>query len=182
MLWAACCLAFFGFLRTGEMTIPSDTEYDPSCHLSFKDIAIDDPDSPSMLRVTMKQSKTDPFRRGIDLFLGKTNNEICPVSTMLKYLVMRGQDPGPLFRFSDGRFLTHQRSVTAIRSALASAGVDKSKYNGHSFRIGAVTTAAAKGIEDSVIKTLGRRRSLAYLDYIRVPRDKLASYSRVLCS
>ncbi len=33
-----------------------------------------------------------------------------------------------------------------------------------------------------MIKTLGRWRSLAYLEYIRIPRDQLAHYSRTLCS
>ena len=65
--------------------------------------------------------------------------------------------------------LTRLRFVEAIRAALSAAGVDESKYNGHSFRIGAATTAAAKGFEDLAIKTLGRWRSVAYLDYIRTP-------------
>ena len=87
-----------------------------------------------------------------------------------------------LFLFPDGTYLTRQRLVEEVRQALGKAGLDPSKYCGHSFRIGAATTAAEKGMEDSVIKTLGRWRSLAYLEYIRIPRDQLANYSRILCS
>jgi len=41
-------------------------------------------------------------------------------------------------------------------------------YSGHSFCIGAVTTAAATGIADSTIQTLGQLQSSAYLLYIRL--------------
>ncbi len=58
-----------------------------------------------MIRVTIKQSKTDPFRKGIDLFIGKTESDLCPVAAILGYLVARGSQPGPLFVFQDGRFL-----------------------------------------------------------------------------
>ena len=58
--------------------------------------------------------------------------------------------------FSNGSFLTKQRFVTKVREALQKTGLEEAKYNGHSFRIGAATIAAAKGLEDSIIKTLGR--------------------------
>ena len=64
--------------------------------------------------------------------------------------------------YKDGRYLTRQRFVVAVRKALERAGLKQAKYCGHSFRIGAATTAAAEGMEDSLIKTLGRWRSLAY--------------------
>ena len=40
-------------------------------------------------------------------------------------------------------YYTRPRFAAAVRSALKKAGVDQSKYCTHSFRIGAVTTAAA---------------------------------------
>ena len=182
MLWAACCLAFFGFLRIGEMTVPSDATYDPSTHLSQSDIAVDNPSNPSVIRVSIKQSKTDPFRRGVDLFLGKMASDLCPVAAMLNYLMVRGPVGGPLFRFKDGRWLTLQRFLGAVKEALNKAGIDQTTYSGHSFRIEAATTVASKGLEGSMIKTSGRGRSLAYLQYVQIPRDQLANYSRLLCS
>ena len=182
MLWAACCLGFFGFLRAGEMTVPSDTAYDAASHLSFNDLAVDIPGAPTVLRVHIKQSKTNPFRKGVHLFIGQTHSDLCPVSAMLQYLITRGSTAGPLFVFRDGRLLTRDRLVQALRLALDEAGFVSSQFSRHSFRIGAATTAAVKGLEDSVIKTLGRWRSLAYLDYVRIPGHQLAFYSRVLCS
>ena len=39
MLWAAST-RFFGFMRAGEITVPSHDAYDSTAHLSFKDIAV----------------------------------------------------------------------------------------------------------------------------------------------
>ena len=72
----------------------------------------------------------------------------------------RGSGPGPFFRFSNGSPLTRESFVTKVRDALLVAGIENpSHYAGHSFRIGAATTAAAAGVEDSIIKTLGRWES-----------------------
>ena len=99
---------------------------------------------------------------------------------MLKYLVIRGDSPGPLFGFVDGRGLTRQRLVDRLRAGLLEANIDCSAYCGHSFRIGAATTAAACGIHDATIKMLGRWESGAYQSYIRTPREDLASVSAAL--
>ena len=155
MIWAACCMAFVGFLRAGEMTVPDEGAYDASVHLGVEDVAIDNASSPSYVRVHIKKSKTDPFRHGVDLFLGRTRTDLCPVAAILSYLVAKGAGPGPFFRFTDGRPLTRSRFVDRVREALADAGVDAGSYCRHSFRIGAATTAAARGIEDSIIKTFG---------------------------
>ena len=57
MFWAACCVAFFGFLRVSEST--STTPFDPTRHLSFFDVEFL-PGSPSpALRLRIKSSKMD---------------------------------------------------------------------------------------------------------------------------
>ena len=101
---------------------------------------------------------------------------------MLSYLALRGTTPGPLFKFDNVLPLTRARLVDHMHEALAKAGIDQSRYSGHSFRIGAATTAAARGIEDSLIKTLGRWESSAYQLYIRTPWDQVAAITRTLSS
>ncbi len=61
--------------------------------------------------------------------------------------------------------------MVAVRKALAAAGYVGAHYAGHSFRIGAATTAATQGLQDSLIKTLGRWESAAYTLYIRTPPE-----------
>ena len=100
----------------------------------------------------MKQSKTDQFRRGIDVFVGKTGDDLCPVSAVMAYLAARQGHPGALFRFQDGRLLTPARFTEKVREALEALGLHNDHYAGHSFRIGAATTAAECGLEDSLIK------------------------------
>ena len=64
-----------------------------------------------------------------------------------------------------------------VREALTELGFNPEEFAGHSFRIGAATAAAQAGIEDSVIRAIGRWKSDAFLRYVRTPRDQLAEYS-----
>ena len=59
-------------------------------------------------------------------------------------------------------------------------GISMQREQGYSFRIGAATTAATRGIEDSVIRTLGRWESVAYLQYVCIPREQLFGVSSQL--
>jgi hypothetical protein len=177
MLWAACCMCFFGFLRSGEVTVATPGGYDPEAHLSEGDVRLGPGSPPQLVQVHLKASKTDPFRRGVDVYLGRTGNDLCPVSAIAAYLVVRGRGRGPFFNFTSGAPLSRERLVQCLREALAKVGIDASKYAGHSFRIGAATTAARVGVEDSLIQTLGRWKSAAYLLYIRVPRETLSAVS-----
>ena len=180
MVWAACCVCFFGFLRAGEIVVPSLSAYDPSVHLSFGDVTLDSREALTLAQVTIKASKTDPFRKGVAIYLGRTSNELCPVTAVATHLAARGGTPGPFFQFQNGRPLTRETFVAKTRQLLEETGVNAKEYAGHSFRIGAASTAAACGVEDSLIQTLGRWESSAYLLYVRVPQEKLAQLSNTL--
>lgn len=41
------------------------------------------PSRPNMLKVHLKVSKTDPFQKEVDLFIGKVSSDLCPVAVVL---------------------------------------------------------------------------------------------------
>ena len=155
MLWAACCLGLFVFLRSGEFTCPSASAYTPFM-LSSSDITVDRREHPSMLHVTLRSSKTDVFHSGHTLVVGATGDSLCPVAAVLGYLALRSHTDRTLFIHADGTPLSRTTLVREIQSALSATGsVDVSHYNGHSFQIGAATTTTRMGVPDSIIQIMG---------------------------
>ena len=180
MLWAAATVCFFGFLRAGEIVAYLGSGFDSSIHLSVWDISVNSRSVPTYLTVSIKAFKTDWFRRGVMICLGRMHDQICPVVVMLNYLVARGTSKGPLFIFGDGTRLACDNFVYAVLKAVSAAGVDTSKYAGHNFCIGAATTAAKLGIQDYLIRTMGQWENSTYLLYIRTPREKMCSVAKTL--
>ena len=124
-------MCFFGFMRAGELVVPSDSGFDPSCHLVAGNVLVNSQSSPSYLVVNIKASKTDPFRQGVQIHLGRTNSKLCSVVAILSYMVKRGTSDGPFFRFEDDKYLTRDRFVTTVCTALVTSGVNPAHYAGH---------------------------------------------------
>ena len=141
MLWAAAFLCFFGFLRSGKVVVPSKSQFDLEMNLCFEDIHVDSHSHSTYMQVILKASKTDPCRQGTSLFIGATYSQLCLVSAVLSFMVARGHAAGPLFSWKDGCYLTRDQFVIEIRKVLATVGLKPEEYAGHSFRIGAATTA-----------------------------------------
>ena len=153
MLWCAFTIAFYGFLRVSEYT-----------NLRWSDVTC----SVDHLSITLKQSKTDPFRRGCTIKIFETKSSTCPHRAFKLHRKLSGNPATSAHVFQAGRF--HPLSCSAItktlRKLLRQAGLDDSQYASHSFRIGAATTAAAAGLPEWLIKALGRWSSNAYMTYI----------------
>ena len=88
MLWAASTLCFFVlFFRSGGITLATEQSFEEGAH---HDVSVDHLEDPKVLKVKLKASKTDPFRAGIDIFIGRTNDRLCPVAAVLAYMVVGG--------------------------------------------------------------------------------------------
>ena len=91
----------------------------------------------TLLIVHLKYSKTDQQGEGIDLWVGRSYNDLCPVSSMLTYLVQKGNSEGLLlnFMYQDGKSLSRESFIQWLKKTLVAAGIDPSKFSGLSFRM-----------------------------------------------
>ena len=167
MLWAALTLAFFGFLRVSEFTCTE--RFNPNIHITPKDITfLPSKHNPMYIQIHLKVSKTDPFRSGVTLSIGRTGSHICPVTAMTRYIsILPLNLSGPLFRTESGKPLTRKVFTSLTRDLLKTMGVNSKHYASHSFRIGAATSAGVANMPPWLIKTLGRWTSDCYERYIK---------------
>ena len=120
LLWTVACVAFFGFMRMGEVTAVPGTH--PS--ITAEGVAVDSHSAPSIIRLTLTRSKTDQFGRGSHTFLGKTGSNLCPVEALLQFLARRpGPRVGSLFIHEDGRPLTRDQFVSHLKEPPAAVGL-----------------------------------------------------------
>ena len=177
LCFAAMNLAFFGGLRCSEFTVPDS--FDPNVHLCRGDITFnfDQDIQREYISVTLKCSKTDPFREGVTLLIYATGQSVCAVTALKIYLSVTGVANGssPLFRQLDGQPLSRRAFVGFLHAILQKANINSTLYNGHSFRKGMATSAANSGVEDSLICTLGRWKSHSYKLYISTPKSAIAA-------
>ena len=113
--------------------------------------------------LNIKQSKTDPFRKGSTIKIWANKRKLCPV-TALRIYCLQGRHGGPLFRFSNGTYLTRSNFSHILQQCIPEINL-----NTHSFCIGGASTAHAAGVSDSTIQTLGRWSSNAFQLYLRIP-------------
>ena len=106
-----------------------------------------------MAQFHLKVSKCDQLDKGADVIVGCTNSKVSPVLALLNFVDIRRHHPaGPFFLNAQGKPVTKTAFTARIRNCLKSVGLPQDQFAGHSFRIGAATTAALAGVEDSAIQ------------------------------
>jgi len=139
--------------------------------LELADVALE----PGGLAVRLRRSKTD--QTGVGRVIGVHRGlrpATCPVRAYEAWMVERGAWPGPFFcRVSlSGQVLRRRMLASviceAIQDAARAAGLDATRFGGHSLRAGCATAAAAGGAPDLAILERTGHKSLGMLRrYVR---------------
>ena len=133
-------------------------------------MAVNNQLNPTMVKIHLRQSKTDQFGKGCDVVLGRTNAKLCPVAAVLGFLSRRGNQPGAFFVDSKSNPVIKSQFIRDLRAIFGALGILQNYYAGQCFCIGAATSAALAGVED---QALGQWQSTAFLRYIRMLQEKL---------
>lgn len=158
---AAFCLAFYAFLRIGELTMSNNQQANV---LQFGDITTSgkSENQPSRVHIVFHKYKhSDGSGHQITI----QSEQL--VQALAGYEKIRGTTPGPYLIDQCGNPITRNRFASVLTLTLKYCGYDPKSFNTHSFRIGAASHAAQSGMSDAQIQHMGRWKSQAFLQYIR---------------
>ena len=150
-------LAFYVFLRIGEITKRPGGHVEDLIQL--QDLKFLSGQGKNSMQLSIlchykHQQGNMPFLLEIT-----AKSRHCPILVMKRYL----------FIFADHSPISASYFARQLATCLSHCGYNTTMYTGHSFRIGAATTAAERGCTDIQIQTMGRWKSNAFRRYIRIP-------------
>ena len=172
IIWVACCLAFFGSLRMGEILFENERQFDPDASFLWGDVIVKE----ESLLCKIKSPKSN--NKGgdcVDIFEFKGKN-CCPVKAFQTWQKLSGPKKAtdPVFSFKNRKLLTKSNFNKTLSSLLSDYERKGAKISGHSFRAGIPATLAKfpEIANDDHILVWGRWSSKAYLSYTRLRVDQ----------
>ena len=175
-----------GLFRIGELVVSGPRRYARVLRRYHCTRCIDDGEE--FLRINLDGSKTDPFRGGLDAWLGSLDDSaISPLfwhsqleATSVSVGLNRGKAQA-MFRWADGQAVAREQFVKKARDLLAAAGIDDgSSFNGISLRRGGAKSLKDAGAGDLAIMRAGRWTSDCFRRYIDTPRNEILLEQRGL--
>lgn len=163
-MWAMFTIAVALLLRIGE-AVPK------SKHAAFvirrKDWRVVAPKARSLF---LRRSKCDQRGKGVVLRCPSVEDArvdaVRAVDSYIARSTVSLPPDGPLFVLDDGSPLIRPVVIAALRQAATLAGLPGKEFNGISFRKGGALSMALGGVEDRVIRDLGRWSSGCFRRYI----------------
>lgn len=126
------------------------------------------------LIINLTRSKTDQEGQGRKIAIPYARGAVCAVNALQAWLEISGITTGLIFRgvTRHGKIvesgLTAQSVALVVKERAQAAGLDPTKYSGHSLRAGLVTSAAQAGVNSWKLKQQTGHKSDAMLArYVR---------------
>ncbi len=135
-----CSLAFFAFLRIGEIT----TKRGNGLQLHQLAYICDSGNQVvGIYRVNLSRFKHNYNQRPFTLSI-KRQAACCPIQLLLDYLALRGKREGAIFMTQGGTPVTREPFAVQLSETIRLCGLNPNRYKGHSFRIGAASHAQGR--------------------------------------
>ena len=115
------------------------------------------------VKILVKRSKTDQTGLGMTKAIPYFENKIyCPVTSLKKWIDYSNISSGKIFKISD------KTVALTIKKYALLAGLDKTKYAGHSLRSGFATSTAEIGADErSIMAMTGHKTTQMVRRYIQ---------------
>lgn len=159
-------LAFFAFLRVGEITLANAKSDSMHNIVTFQQLYFDQ--CGRSVTIVFQHYKHSNGRRVAVKVFPQIHMSYCPIAALTEYITLRGTAPGFLYQWPSGTPVTRAEFTDILNKCLRFCNLSPGVYKGHSFRIGAATHCASIGLSDAQIRSLGRWKSDAFKQYIRL--------------
>jgi hypothetical protein len=184
ILWTLFTVAFFGSFRFGEIVSRAVHDFNEQEDLLWSDVTFGQDFVTFRIKITKNKTPTGEF---VDLFL-QEGCKYCPVQAIkkLKGMVSPVNENTPVFKLSDGSYLTTKR-VNDILFSLFNPllGDEAALITGHSFRaaLPSVLANCPDIASQEEIRLWGRWSSSSYLLYTRLKtRQKRLIFEKIVSS
>lgn len=165
---AAFMLAFFGFLRVGELV---GHKHQPDRTLQVNDISVNH----HHIILFIRYSKTDQIGKGNTLLISASRNPLlCPVRAITQFLACRPTGSDQLFCHSNCLPMTRYQFTAVLTKALNYVNIPPENFKSHSMRLGAATSCSLNSVPSEQIQAMGRWTSTCYKSYIRINPEMFA--------
>ena len=158
-------LAFFAFLRIGEITISNEKSDSVPNILTFQQLHFGQ--GGRSVTILFRHYKHSSGRPAVVKLLPQNQAITCPVAALNEYLTLRGTSPGFLYQWPSGTPISRADFTDILSKCLRFCNLSPEVYKGHCFRIGAATPCASIGMSDGQIRPMGRWKSDAFKRYVR---------------
>ena len=171
-------LSYFGAFRAGDLL-----RQQRNGRLTWDDVRFfPSMQAPQFCILNVRMDKINQVGPSVAVTIPATGSLTCPVRLLLLYMSFfpERHSDGSVFSPTAELSYSYAKALLETRQRLRAIGVDGRLFGCHSYRIGAATVAARRGLPDWAVKTLGRWNSACYQRYIRMEADLVASLSATL--